>query len=391
MSKHRSKEKNKKIKEFSLKRRIFIIVSFQAILVLALLRRLFYLQVKNYDKFKNLSEKNATNNVKIIAPRGKIFDRNGILLVTNKKLFRVIIFTRKKHIIEKNLIILKSILPQYDFRSPEEILEKQKIYSCDICVLLNNVEWNDMIKIEERRFEFDNIFIDQIESRFYINSERTAHVLGYVDIGGNPRSGIEKFIGDDLKGEDGSYVFEVNSTRAITKLVDTKFPQNGKNSALTIDSIMQSIVFDKLKENTTASAAIMIKSDTGEVVSNCSYPSFDPHKLINGSNKEMNDIFADELSPLLNRGVSGLYMPGSLVKMVIGLAALHYGVVTPNTTFFCAKYIEVGNHKFHCWSKTGHGSMNLSDAISCSCDVYFYHVGMMLGVKRMSVFLEYLA
>lgn len=372
------------MKKFSLKRRIFLIASMKGILMISLLYRVFFLQIKKFDHFSNLSEKNSRILIKILAPRGKIFERNSALIAGNEKLFRIVIFTKKKPLVQKVIDIIKTILPKYHFKSVSEIFEKQRIYSCDMCVIAENLSWDEMIKVEERRFDLPEIFIDYRDVRVYINDTKFAHIVGYVDSENTPKTGVEKFLGSSIDGNDGFHSFEINSTRSVTKFIETKSASIGKSAFVTLDYRIQSIIYDKLKENTTASSAIMMNGNTGEILAAVSYPSFSPNNLTRGSVKEMQYAFNDKLCPMINRCLSGLYMPGSLVKMAIGLAALKYKVVNRNTTFYCDKFIEIGGHKFHCWSKDGHGAVNLESAIACSCDIYFYQVGRMLGVKKMS-------
>lgn len=371
------------MKKFSLKRRVFIISFLQGILLFLLVYRIFFLQIKKFHHFSKLSEKNSRVSIKVLGARGKIFDKNGVLIATNEKLFRVIIFTRNKILLEKTLNIVKGILTNRTFNSVEEILQKQKMYSCDICIIADNLSWNEMIKIEERRFDLPSIFIDAKESRFYLNDTKFAHIVGYVDSENDPKMGIEKLVGDEINGINGEHVFEINSTRNITQLVETKMPQVGKSTFTTLDYRIQSVVYDKLKENSIASSAVVMNANSGNVLAVASHPSFSPNKLTRSDTKEMQYAFHNKVSPMINRAFAGLYMPGSLMKMAIGLAALKYGVVDRNTTFNCDKFIEVGNHKFHCWSRNGHGDMNLESAMACSCDIYFYNVGQMLGVQKM--------
>ncbi|UFX98439.1 penicillin-binding transpeptidase domain-containing protein [Candidatus Gromoviella agglomerans] len=369
--------------KFSFSRRLFIFLVGKLIFFIILIHRLFFLQIKGFKKFSKISRNNSVTCIKINHPRGKIFDRNGLMLAGNDKLFRVIIFAKDEQKIKDTLQQLKKISPKSRINSFDDILLLRKKHSCYMCVLASELTWDEMIDIEERKFELPNIFIDQVDKRFYTKPYECAHVLGYIDKDNKPKSGIEKMMSDKLVGTDGQHVFEVDASRNVKKFLYTEYPISGKNVNISIDANIQEIVFNTLKKNTVASCAV-IMNENGEILSACSYPSFD-YELLSCQTDRIN-LFQHPLSPLVNRAFSGLYMPGSIMKMVIGLSALHYEKIDSYSRFHCAGSMIIGGHVFHCWKENGHGYVNLEEAIACSCDIFFYNIGQMVGIKRMSEF-----
>ena len=125
---------------------------------------------------------------------------------------------------------------------------------------------------------------------------------------------------------------------------------------------------------------------TGDIIAMGSSPSFDPNQFVHGINsKEWNKINNNPLKPLINKSVSGLYSPGSIIKPLVALSALENNVITAEFSHKCAGSIELYDHKYHCWKKKGHGHINLRNGIKQSCDIYFYEVARLLGVDRLAI------
>ncbi|HAW34152.1 MAG TPA: penicillin-binding protein 2, partial [Alphaproteobacteria bacterium] len=157
----------------------------------------------------------------------------------------------------------------------------------------------------------------------------------------------------------------------------------GRALPLTIDTRIQEIAYNKMKNE--SGAAVLLDIYTGEVLALVSTPSFDPNKFNRGlTPEEWRDLSTSERNPLLNKALGGLYSPGSTFKMVVALAALEADVIRPDTKIFCGGYIMMGAHRFHCWKPTGHGNVDLKEALMHSCDIYFYEVARRTGIDKIS-------
>src|SRR5690606_4928255 len=152
---------------------------------------------------------------------------------------------------------------------------------------------------------------------------------------------------------------------------------------LTIDAALQRFATERLAGET--GAAVVLDSQTGEVLAMVSSPTYDPNAFDRGiSSREWESLLRNPLAPLSNKAVSGQYAPGSTFKMVVALAALEHNIVSPGKTFFCGGMLRLGDGRFHCWRRGGHGHVNLHDGIVQSCDVYFYEVARRVGIDRIA-------
>lgn len=225
-----------------------------------------------------------------------------------------------------------------------------------------------------------------------------AHLLGYVaspaedEQEGDPfltipgikvgKGGLEKYFEDRLRGTPGYSAFEVNARRKIVGELRQVASLPGEDIHLTIDSRLQDYAQEVLSSYESASA-VVIDMRNGDILSLVSTPSFDPNLFPQGiTHKDWNELMENPYVPLTNKSISGLYPPGSTVKLFVALAALQSGVIDKNSTIYCPGYIYVGDHKFHCMHT--HGHVNVSQAIVESCDVFFYEMAKKLGVDKLS-------
>jgi penicillin-binding protein 2 len=159
--------------------------------------------------------------------------------------------------------------------------------------------------------------------------------------------------------------------------------QTGQTVVLTVDSVLQQSAMTALGEQT--GSVVVLDANTGATMVQASTPSFDPNNFTDGlSETEWRALADDERAPLRNKAIAGEYAPGSTFKMMVALAALKAGVIDPNTSFFCSGSLTLGDGKFHCWKRQGHGHTVLSKGITQSCDVYFYEVSRRVGIDRIA-------
>ncbi|HCU58846.1 MAG TPA: penicillin-binding protein 2 [Alphaproteobacteria bacterium] len=227
----------------------------------------------------------------------------------------------------------------------------------------------------------------------------TAHFLGYVgavnqaEMNDEPllsvpgfkigKAGLEKLWEKKLRGKGGNVKLEVNAYGRVMKEIERQNGVEGKTIHLTVDARLQKVAQDAFGDE--SGAAVVLDVHSGEILAFVSVPSFDPNLFTTGiSVKDWQDLLSNERKPLTNKAVSEHYSPGSTFKIVVALAALEAGVIDENTRFNCTGAMSLGNHKFHCWKHSGHGSLNVVEALKHSCDIFFYETALKLGINKIA-------
>lgn len=369
----------------------YIVVFFFLILLI----RLFQIQLLKGNEYLKLSESNRLRVINISAPRGIIFDRNGIPLVKNSPFFCVSIipgeFSKDK---VNSLAELLNIKPQEIYKK----INREDISLFSPVKLKEGLSFDEVSYIEARRSDFPGLIIEVEISRTYIYGDIGSHIIGYL---GKPsieqlkdpsyknispdtfigQWGVEKVFDDILRGIPGKRIIEVNALGKEIRLLDETLPIKGKDIYLSIDIDLQKKIEEMLFDK--AGAVVAIKPKTGEILSLVSKPSFDPNLFTSGLDYEKwLSIVNDKKKPLLNRAIQSQYPPGSTFKIVTAIAGLEEGVINSNTKVECRGAINYGRWSFGCWQKNGHGILSLHRAIVESCDVYFYEIGKRLGIDR---------
>ncbi len=388
---------NDRHKQFN--RRTLFLAGGKAVLLSALGGRMYYLQVIESDRYKTLAEENRINLHLLAPPRGRIIDRFGIPLADNQQNFRVLLISEDAPDVAATLDILGQIISISD-RERRRILRDVKRKRSFVPVTVReNLNWEQVAKIEFNAPDLPGVLIDVGRSRDYPFAQEMAHVLGYVaavspkDITGDPlleipgfrvgKAGLEKIHEARLRGRSGSSQVEVNAFGRVIRELSRQEGQPGVEVGLTIDIGLQRMVSERLGEESAASVVLDVHS--GDVLAMASTPSFDPNLFNTGlSAKDWHALVSNPKAPLTNKTIAGRYSPGSTFKMVVLLAALEKGVVGPDNKIFCPGFLELGNAKFHCWRKHGHGAVDAKRAIVESCDVYFYEVAKRTGIKRIA-------
>lgn len=382
-------------------RRAFFIGGLQLIGIMVLGGRLAWLQIAQKNRYKTLSDKNRIS-IKILAPsRGQILDRFGVPLAINTQNYQALIIPEQANDIEKSLVELSKII-ELDQPQIDEILKKAKTSAKFIPIKVKeSLTWQDVAKIEVNLPDLPGISINRGQIRTYPYRDSTAHIIGYVrspseddlkqedpvlrlpdfKIG---KTGIERVFDTILRGEAGASEVEVNVFGREVRELKRKPPKLGERITLTIDGELQRFAQEALSAHKSASAVIM-DANTGMVYALASNPSFDPNMFVRGlTNDEWAMIRDNPLRPQNNKAISGLYPPGSTFKMITILAGLKAGVINEHTKVKCPGHYEYGNHKFHCWKKWGHGTVNLISALEQSCDVYFYKMATEVGIDKIA-------
>ncbi|THB73299.1 MAG: penicillin-binding protein 2 [Desulfobacteraceae bacterium] len=358
--------------------------------------RLIYLQVIKGEEFRRLSETNCIR-LKSIKPfRGMIFDRNKKLLVDNRPSFNLNIILedakpldRVKSQLDELINLPGEELDQIIDKAPRGAFYKPLLIKKDI-------SREELAIIEAHKFDLPGIHIDIEPHRHYLYKKSAAHLLGYLGqinvnelkSGKYPgvnsgdaigRYGTEKSFETFLRGKRGGRQVEVDASGRIIKVLKTVEPLSGNDLYLALDLELQQVAEAFLEGE--RGAVVAMDPSNGDVLVMASSPSFDLNDFIGGiSSKKWKTLISDPGKPMTNKAIQGVYPPASTYKIVTALAALEEKIIDPSTTFFCPGQMTYGNRVYRCWNKHGHGEVNVTQALTESCDVFFYIVGDKLGV-----------
>ena len=380
-------------------KRSLIIFSINIFLFFVLIGRLYYLQIYHGEKYSILADSNRTSKRLLVPPRGSINDRNGIELAQNNQNFQAMI---TKEQVKNISSLLEDLTPILSLSSDEKERIKKDIARSRRFVpikIKDNLNWDEVAILMLDNHKYPGLFIDEGLTRYYPYKEFTAHPLGYVgsvsqkDLENEDtpllqvpnfkigKSGYEKTYDKSLRGIAGSLIYEVNAYGRIMQELEKRDGIKGDDLDLTIDIRLQQKAYEAFGKE--AGAAVVMDVHSGEILAMVSTPSFDPNLFVDGiSTKNWNDLLYNEKTPLTNKAISGLYSPGSTFKIAVALAALEEGIIDTKTTSFCSGKMNLGNHAFHCWKHSGHGTQNVIDAIKNSCDIYFYETALKLGIDK---------
>ena len=381
-------------------RRTFILFLLKLSLFSAVGWRLYNIQILDSSKYKTMSKKNQIDLEIIFPVRGKIFDRNKVLIAKNEKVYDVYLIPENTKSINNTLNALSQFI-DIDFAKRRKVIElSTQVKKFEKIKIFENISWSVLEKIETNKYNLEGIFIAEDYLRVYPYRDQLSHLLGYIskpnqqeltlpfiskmpnlDIG---KEGLEKSFNPLLVGKAGQREIEVNSNGRIIREISKVESIRGEEVYLSIDLRIQQYAINLLKSHRAGSINV-INIKNGEILCMASTPTYDPNKIIQKPNKEYwESILANSLSPLTNRSIQGLYSPGSTFKMIVAIAALKHGIINIDTTHSCTGKIGFGNRLYHCWKTNGHGKMNVTDAIKQSCDVFFYEISKKLGIDKIA-------
>ncbi len=366
----------------------------------ALAGRLYYLQVAESDKYTTLAEDNRIS-MRLQAPvRGIIVDRFGVPLATNEQNFRVVVVPERAGDIESALQHLSQLAPLSETdikRVLREISRRPKFIAATV---RENLSWEEVSLVELNAPDMPGFSIDEGQIRTYPFSSVMSHIIGYVgrvseaEMTSDPvlalpgfrigKGGIERQHEDALRGVAGRKRLEVNALGRVIREIDNDPGQQGREVRLTIDIGLQGYAMQRLAQERSA-ASVVMDTVTGEIYAMASSPSFDPNLFTRGISAELwEELLADPAAPLTNKSIAGQYAPGSTFKMITLLAGLESGIVDANYKVYCPGHVDLGSHRFHCWKKGGHGTMDIVDSLRHSCDVFYYELSKRVGIDRMA-------
>jgi penicillin-binding protein 2 len=359
-------------------------------------------QIGQHEKFREMAENNRLRKLPLPAPRGVLLDRHGKVLVENQNTFNIALVREQTKNLSEVLRVVAAATG-VDLQQLQDVVNRRRREpSFRPIVLIENASQAQVVAIMARRLELPGVFYQPVPSRKYPDRAVGAHLFGYVGEVTEPQlqradykdiepgaivgqAGVELAYNKQLMGVDGAKAVIVNSVgREIRELKsESQEPVIGRPMQLTIDADVQKATEDGFAATGFDGAAVVLDPRNGEVLSFTSRPSFDPNAFTAGIDRTAwSALINDPLKPLQNRALQGTFSPGSTFKMAVGLAGLEEGIVRSDFRVFCGGGQTFYGRYFRCHKESGHGSVDLRQAIEQSCDVFFYTVGNMLGVDR---------
>jgi penicillin-binding protein 2 len=364
-----------------------------------LLMRFWYLQVLQGRYYATQSASNRLRLRVVEAPRGFILDRSGAVMVENRPSFAVYVTPSDVPDIDEAARVIGAVLSQ----SPAEVAAKirgGRSQPHQPVLLAREVDERTMVAIEERKTVLPGVSLRVHPVRSYLEGDSAAHFLGYVSEVSQEQlyreeyrdfqpgemmgqTGVERLFDAFVRGIDGREEIEVDARGRLVRLVDRLEPQAGFNLVLTLDKKLQ-VAAEKAFAGKRG-VVVAMHPQTGEILVWVSRPSHDPNVFAQRLSRDSWErLAANPLHPLQNRPLQAQYPPGSIFKLVVMAAALESGALTPDTTYYCPGHFALGPVIFDDWEKGGHGRQDLMQAISNSCNVYFYQAALKTGMDAMA-------
>ncbi|NPB06550.1 MAG: penicillin-binding protein 2 [Aquificae bacterium] len=362
---------------------------------LGVVANLFRLQILEGERYRKLSERNYVRRRYLYPPRGDIYDRNGNKLAYDVPRYALVLDANRLRRDELKEV-LKKLEELFGLKVDAEKVLSRGFEPAVIKESLNEAE---LERYHRHAHELPGVFVEVLPKRTYPFGHYAAHVLGYV---GYPderdlkrlkgkvgpaslvgKMGIERSMDRELLGELGEEKVMVNALGRIVRVLERKEPKKGNSLVLTLDMRFQKIVEDVfLESGHPAGAVLLLNAKTGEVLALASFPDFNPNTIYD----EWERLIKNPLKPLFNRATRGLYPPASVFKVPVAYGVLASGTASPWQTVYCPGFFELGNRRFWCWRRWGHGKVNLIKSLSQSCDVYYYTMGYEMGPTKINYY-----
>ena len=387
-----------------------IIVSCFLGITAAITARLWYLQIIKGTDFSVASARNRVREITRPAPRGLIYDRYSKILLSNRLFFDLIVIPQYLQNRPKTLSIVSDLFHIPLAQIERKLLESQANPKFVPVRIKRNLSLHEVATLESNKFFLPGVDVDSAPRRDYLGNE-AAHLFGYLgevtskelDILNSQvtnyqyrvgsiigKTGIERKYERYLRGGEGREALLVDALGRLQadssldiSLNLSRPAQRGNDVYLTIDSNLQNVATEAFRNKNGAVCAI--DPSNGEILVYLSSPNYKLAMYQDGlTMDDWQNLRSNPFKPLLDKVTGGGYPPGSTFKIIVAIAALEEGIVTPDRKFNCPGYFVLGNRRWKCWKHTGHGPVNMSSALSLSCDVYFYNVGNLVGIDRIA-------
>ena len=371
-----------------------------ALLFLVLISRYYYLMIVFHEKYAEKATLNHIRAVPVLASRGVIYDRLGNLIVDNAPSYTISVIPIEVKDKPESLERLSAVM-EISEKEIKRRIAKNRRGNFAPAKVFSRVPFEKISHLQEHRLELIGVTYSIEPIRNYVSNLDLSHALGYTreinrddldrykdDLDYQPGDqvgwkGIEKFYEAELHGQRGFRYIEVNALGQEIGEVEDRNPINpvpGNDLYLSIDSYIQAAAEKALADS--SGAVVILNHKTGEILAYASRPGYDLEMLSGRiSSKDWDALISDPRKPLYDRGVQGLYPAGSTLKPIAALYSLENHSNALERTYTCRGSYRLGNRSFGCWKKTGHGKMNLHDAIQQSCNVYFYNLIQDIGIE----------
>lgn len=384
--------------------RLRLVMAFIFVVFVLLLSRVYYLAIKSNVYYEEMARQNAVKTQFIAPIRGLIFDTKGRLLASNDLGFSIAmkpylhIKKENRKLLDEEIAFFAQFFPDINTTMlRRNYIREDSYYNQDFIEVAEFVPYKDMIAAYSELNLRENLRILPTVKRSYPYENIASHIIGYIgkanlqEMKENEiakltryvgKSGVEKYYNAILQGEKGVREVKVN---AFNKEIGELFYTNPKSQdlILSIDIELQRFLTKVFAEN--AGVAIIMDADDGSILAAGSFPEYDLNLFVSGiSASQWQELNESPEHPFINKMINGLYPPGSVVKMGVGLSYLNSGAFNAKGTFYCSGAVELSNRLFRCWNRKGHGAMDLRDAIKHSCDIYFYEGALKVGIDKIA-------
>lgn len=392
-----------------IERRILVIASLIGVFFAILLLRLFQLQIVQGADLSDRSRRNSVRHVRLEAPRGEIVDREGRVLATTRPAFRVEVVPSEVRSPEPLYRALGTLLGRDPVALRERVGMPRGRDRFKPVVLNSDLTYDQHARLESHRYALPGVMTATGPRREYVEDSLAAHLLGVVgevqarqleelegsgyrqgDVIG--QAGLESRFESHLRGRSGGRNLVVDVLGREMEVIDEVDPEPGGRIVLTIDADLQRVgeeVFQSADPDGEGYSGALVAMDprNGDILAMVSQPAYDPNAFAGGIDAEAwKSLMQDPLRPMQNRALAGQYSPGSTYKALVAVAGLAEDDFDPEETVFCPGHFTLGRRTYRCWKRGGHGDVNLEQALVQSCDVYFYKLGLKLGIDKIGEF-----
>ncbi|MEA1989861.1 MAG: penicillin-binding protein 2 [Pseudomonadota bacterium] len=377
--------------------RLYFAYGFVLLLFAFLIGRMAHLQWYNYERYHGLAEGNRISVETLPPTRGKIYDRNHILLADNQPVYALSMIREKMDDIHAFELTLMNLLEGSNPEKIEAYFKKFRKWNRSKSYTLPfSISEEQAARFSVMSYKFPGVTLTARLKRVYPHKTTAVHALGYVGrinakelkklneqeyLGTNiiGKAGIERFYEDRLHGSPGIQQIETNARGRILRKLETLPATPGEDIHLTLDIELQkyaeSLFGDKV------GSMIALDPQNGEVLAFASMPTFDPNLFVDGiDQKNYSRLLNDPYRPFINRAINGQYPPGSTIKPFVALGAIENDYISPTKKIYDPGYFDYAGHRYRDWKRTGHGLVDLNAAIAQSCDTYFYELSLAMGV-----------
>ena len=378
-------------------RRTFVVGAVQGGVGLLLAARMGYIAVGENEKYRMEAESNRVNLTLIPPRRGWILDREGSPLASNRADFRIDIIPERLVDKDAEIELLTSLLGMSPVEKQDLLDKLESAAGFSAVQVASGLDFEAFAAVSVRLPELPGVIPQRGYSRYYPTGPSVGHLIGYVGAASREeyeaeptpllvtpgfklgKDGLEKQFEQVLRGEPGARRAEVTASGRVVRDLETREDVQGQSIRLSIDGPLQDYAARRL--GLESGSVVVMDCLTGDLLCMASMPSFDPNSFSDGIGRvEYQMLSENERVPLRNKVLKGLYPPGSTVKPMVSMAFLEAGL-DPEESVFCGGGLQVGNRRFGCWNRRGHGMVNMAKGIYQSCDVYFYHFAQRLGME----------